>query len=150
MAVAKQKSALRLTALNGAAERAGLRPGQALADARAMRPDLVVEAADDQADHDLLHAVADWCDRYTPLVALDPPDGLFLDIVGCAHLFGGEAALRDDLMRRLMAQGFAVRAAIADTPGAAWAAARFTDHGVIAGGGQKVLLAPLPGNRPAP
>ena len=41
----------------------------------------------------LLEAVADWCDRYTPLVGLDPPDGLMLDITGCAHLFGGEAAL---------------------------------------------------------
>ena len=37
--------------------------------------------------------IADWCDRFTPLVALDPPHGLFLDITGCAHLFGGEAAL---------------------------------------------------------
>ncbi len=39
-----------------------------------------------------LNAIADWCDRFTPLVALDPPHGLFLDITGCAHLFGGEAA----------------------------------------------------------
>ena len=56
--------------------------------------------------HDMLDAIADWCDRYTPLVGLDPPDGLFLDITGCAHLFGGEARLCRDLMRRLAAQGF--------------------------------------------
>ena len=37
--------------------------------------------------------------RYTPLVALDAPDGLLLDIAGCAHLFGGEAALVEDLLR---------------------------------------------------
>ena len=37
-------------------------------------------------------AVADWCQRYTPLVAADPPDGILLDIGGCAHLFGGEAS----------------------------------------------------------
>ena len=53
------------------------------------------------ADFALLEAIADWCDRYTPLVGLDPPDGLMLDISGCAHLFGGEAALAHDLVRRL-------------------------------------------------
>ena len=44
--------------------------------------------------------IADWCDRFTPLVAFDPPHGLFLDITGCAHLFGGEAALLQDAVRR--------------------------------------------------
>ena len=67
----------------------------------------------------LLEAVADWCDRYTPLVGLDPPDGLMLDISGCAHLFGGEAALGRDIVRRLAAQGFHARVAIADTVGCA-------------------------------
>ena len=38
----------------------------------------------------LLEKIADWCDRFTPLVAFDPPHGLVLDITGCAHLFGGE------------------------------------------------------------
>ena len=49
--------------------------------------------ADEAADAKTLNAIADWCDRFTPLVALDPPHGLFLDITGCAHLFGGEAAM---------------------------------------------------------
>src|SRR5262249_3531259 len=49
------------------------------------------------------------------------------DISGCAHLFGGEAALRRDLLGRLRAHGFAVRAAIANTVGCAWATAR---HGI--------------------
>ena len=44
--------------------------------------------------------IADWCDRFTPLVALDPPHGLFLDITGCAHLFGGERALLQTRLRR--------------------------------------------------
>ena len=75
-----------------------------LADARAMHPKIAVAQADAQADFALLEAIADWCDRYTPLVGLDPPDGLTLDISGCAHLFGGEAALARDLMRRLDAR----------------------------------------------
>jgi protein ImuB len=87
------KGALRLSAVNDAAARLGLKPGLALADARAMYPALAVTDADPAADARLLEAIADWCDRYTPLVGLDPPDGLLLDITGCAHLFGGEAAL---------------------------------------------------------
>ena len=62
-----------------------------------------------------LNAIAEWCDRFTPLVALDPPHGLFLDITGCVHLFGGEAAMMRLLCDVLTAQGFAVSAAIAGT-----------------------------------
>ena len=58
-----------------------------------MYPSLPVVDADPESDRALLEAIADWCDRYTPLVGLDPPDGLMLDVTGCAHLFGGEQAL---------------------------------------------------------
>jgi protein ImuB len=126
--VAPIKSALRLTALNDAAARLGLKTGMALADARAMYPRLDVADADPLADRHLLEAVAEWCDHYTPLLGVQPPDGLILDISGCAHLFGGEAALCHDLVRRLNAQGLHVRAAIADTVGCAWALARYADE----------------------
>jgi len=127
------KGALRLAAMNDAAARLGLNPGMALADARAMYPRIAIADADPDADRRTLIAIADWCDRYTPLVGLDPPDGLLLDISGCAHLFGGEAALRRDIVARLERQGFQARAAIADTVGCAWATARYGDYYVIRG-----------------
>ena len=99
----------------------------ALADARAMYPTLAVADAHPHADRRTLIAIADWCDRYTPLVGLDPPDGLLLDITGCAHLFGGEEALRRDIVARLARQGFSARAAVADTVGCAWAVARYAE-----------------------
>jgi protein ImuB len=120
------KNALRLAAVNDAAMRLGLKTGMALADAKAMYPTLTVAEAAPAADRRLLEAIADWCDRYTPLVGLDPPDGMMLDITGCTHLFGGEAALGHDIVRRLALQGLAARAAIADTVGCAWAVARFS------------------------
>jgi protein ImuB len=119
------KSALRLAAVNDAAAKLGLRVGMPLADARAMYPRINVADADEAADLRLLEAVADWCDRYTPLVGLDAPDGLMLDISGCAHLFGGEAALAGDLVRRLGARGLQVRVAVAGTVGCAWGVARY-------------------------
>ncbi|MEO0544871.1 MAG: DNA polymerase Y family protein [Pseudomonadota bacterium] len=119
----KSKNAMRLAHLNEAALKLGLRVGQGLADAKAVYPGLDIVPADDEADARFLAGVADWCDRYTPLVALDAPDGLFLDVTGCLHLFGGEEALLSDLLARLFHQGIAAHAAIATTPGAAWAAA---------------------------
>src|SRR5262245_34330470 len=144
--VAPEKSALRVTAMNAAAARLGLKAGMALADARAMHPRLVVADADPLADAQLLEDVAEWCDRYTPLVGLQPPDGLILVISGCAHLFGGEAALWRDLVGRLSAYGFTVRAAIADTVGCAWAMARCgdDDNCIVPPGGARDVLAPLP------
>src|SRR5476651_224785 len=76
--VERVKSALRVSAMNDAASALGLKFGTPLADAHAMYPSLAVHDADTSADLDLLEAVADWCDRYTPLVGLDPPDGLLL------------------------------------------------------------------------
>lgn len=138
------KSALRLAALDGRAEELGLRSGMALADARAMIPSLEAIEEDFSADRTLLESLADWAERYTPLVALDPNDGLMLDITGAANLFGGEDALLADLVARLDAQGFLAHAAIADTPGAASAAARFGASSVVPVGEAEAMLRPLP------
>jgi protein ImuB len=140
-------NAERLTAVDAAAERFGLRPGLTLAQARAMHPDLAVVAEDAAADQRLLADLADWCLRYTPLTAVDSPDGLLLDISGCAHLFGGEGELVDDLVTRLAGFGFAVNAAVAATIGAAWALARFHPAIIAAAPGageERRLIAPLP------
>ena len=133
-----------LVAVDERAEGAGLTPGLALAEARAMHPALIAEAEDASADRRLLKALANWCMRYTPLVAIEPPDGLLLDIGGCAHLFGGEEALHTDLVARLQRFGFAVRAAIAGSIGAAWAATHFSTTEIVASGAERALLAPLP------
>ena len=125
----------------------GLAPGMTLADARALVPGLVVEAADPQGDARALAALADWCIRFTPWVALDGADGLVLDVSGCARLFGGEAALLGRVVAALNRFGFTVRAALADTPAAAWAAARFArsaDPTIVPPGGAEAMLGPLP------
>ncbi|ARS28894.1 hypothetical protein KC8_16625 [Sphingomonas sp. KC8] len=123
--VEKVKGALRLSAVDRRAQTLGLALGITLADARARVPDLLVFERDDHADQDWLERIADGCARYTPLVAIDPPDGLILDIVGCAHLFDGEAALIADIEARCAALGMALRHATAATPTAAHALARY-------------------------
>lgn len=127
--VVADKGAVRLLSLNAAAVSLGLAPGLALADARARFPGLAVSEATPDADAHVLMRFADACERYTPLLALDGRAGLLLDVTGCAHLFGGEEGLVRDLLRRVGAQGFAARAALAATSGAAFALARFSARG---------------------
>ena len=149
-----------LYALNPAARRAGLRRGQTQADARAMIPHLICKPADPEADARALTALAVWAERWSPSVSLDPAgdglEGLFLDVTGATHLFGGEAALLAQIRDRLAEAGARARVAVAPTPGAAWALARWGEVGGEVGGEAvgdgciadeetvRDLLAPLP------
>lgn len=123
--VERQRGAIRLTACDPQAVALGLAPGLTLADARARVPDLAVRDADPAADLDWLERIAGACDRFTPRVASQPPDGLMLDITGCAHLFGGEYAMLDMVERRMRRWTNHLRHALADTPEGARALARF-------------------------
>ena len=51
--------------------------------------------------------------------------GLALDVTGCAQLFGGEAGLVARVEAEAAGFGFSLRLGLADTPGAAWAVARY-------------------------
>jgi protein ImuB len=121
----KAKNAVRLAAVDQAAQSLGLEPGMTLADARARVPELAAVDHDPSNDRAWLEWLADGAIRYTPMVALDPPDGLILDISGSAHLFGGEQGLAVDIEARMAACRMTARLAFADTPKAAHALARY-------------------------
>ena len=136
-----------VAAADGAAWALGLHPGLPLAQAQALVPGLAVAGADPEGDAAALGRLAAWClRRYAPLTAPDPPDGLWLDATGCAHLHGGEEAMLADLVDRLARSGVGARAALADTPGAAWALARHAASvtTVIPPSGHADALASLP------
>ena len=138
------KGALCVVAVDQRASKLGLTCGLTLADARARIPDLAVTEADTEADFRFIMRLADHCDRFTPRVALDPPNGLALDITGCSHLFGGEINLRAEAERRLMHSGLSVRACIAGTPDAARALARFSQIEISPQGHDERLARRLP------
>ena len=142
--VTKVDNALRLSAVDRKATALGLTIGQPLANARAMLPELKVVAANDPADLKLLTQIADWCDRFTPFVALDGPHHLLLDVTGVSHLFGGEQAMLDRIRRSFQAQGFALRGALAGTAAAARALARYRDGAIVASGEEEQAIRPLP------
>ncbi len=152
----QERGCLLLAAVDARAAAAGLAPGLPLADARAIQPDLETAEHDPAADLRALSALAAWCGRFTPWVAPDRSGcdaggaaGLLLDVTGCAHLFGGEEALLVALVAGLERQGYTARTALADTPGLAWAVARFgPSEGaatrVVPPGAPKAALAELP------
>jgi protein ImuB len=115
-----------------------------LAHAQALVPGLCVAEADPAGDAAALRRLAAWCLRYAPLTAADPPDNVWIDATGCAHLFGDEAAMLADMTARLARAGIGARAAITDTPGAAHAMARYGTRSVVSQGATAQALAPLP------
>lgn len=120
-------SRIEIAAASEAAHALGVDVGMALTQVRALVPDIVVCDADPTGDARDLHSLAVLiARRWTPMVAKSDVDGLFLDLTGVSHLFGGEARMAARLLRMLARFGFSARIAIADTSGAAWALARFT------------------------
>jgi protein ImuB len=123
--VGSEDRGLVLTALNAAAMRAGLIPGMGLADARAICPLLLTTPAEPEKDAACLLALARWSGRYSPSLNVDGDDGLWLDVSGVPHLFGGARALLDDMAKRFAKLGFTARIALAETLGGAHALARY-------------------------
>jgi protein ImuB len=148
--VAPAKGGARIVCLNRAARQGGIVQGELLSNARSKMLDLQTRDTDPAADAATLQRLALWCLRYAPIVApwdeTCGADGLFIDITGCAHLFGGEEALLADLGTRLRAFGLFPRTAIAGTAGAAWAIARYgrKDRSIVASGGEREALQALP------
>lgn len=138
-----------LHALNPAARTLGLHLGQSHADACAIAPELVSAPADPEAAAGAMHRLALWMERFTPFVTLDPSEsgleGLFLDLTGGQHLFGGEAAMAKAILDSLHRLEVPASLGVADTPGAAWALARYGGGCDIAPPGETAqVLRPLP------
>jgi protein ImuB len=115
-----------------------------VAEARARLPALMVDDADPAADTRLLSKLAESCEIFTPLVALDAPDGLILDVTGCTHLFDGEAAMCKHVCRHTRRMGLTPRVAIAGTPEAAHVLARFSPNTIVLPGGEESATRSLP------
>jgi protein ImuB len=134
-----------VTSANAVAERQGVSKGMTLADARVFAQNL--EVLDDKPDlpQKLLYRLAEWCIRFTPIVGIDLPDGLLMDVSGCAHLWGGESKYLVHILDRLAQRGYHVRGAVADTVGVAWGVARFGRESLVVDSGDHLhTLTALP------
>ena len=143
--VAPIRNRIVITGANILAENQGISVGMAAADAKAIVPDLQIRDDIPGQSAKLLKAIGEWCIRYTPIIAVNLPDGLILDSTGCAHLWGGERDYLKEIITRLRSKGYDVRGALADTVGTAWAVARYGKvKPIIPSGEQTEALLPLP------
>ncbi|MFA6125337.1 MAG: DUF6504 family protein [Sphingomonas sp.] len=137
-----------VASVDAGARALGIAPGMTVTKARSFADGLDVIDADPEADLEGLRRLALWTgQRYAPIVAPNPPDGLWLDITGCASLFDTERALIKDLHRRLAAFGLTAQIAVADTAGCAHAVARHVPAGrpvTIEPGDTRKAMALLP------
>ena len=135
----------RVSACSPTARASGVRCGMPLAEAaslteRGKSSGTHVELHDVQADRAALEKLAVWCEQFSPMVGLhealdpqkgpspheaEPCDSLLLDITGTSSLFGGEAKLARAAAHKLHRRGYMAQLAVADTPSAAWAVARY-------------------------
>jgi len=127
---------------------AGVRVGMALSDAGAILRGGVARVMESSSRRDraALRRLAERLMRFSPVVSADPPDGVLLDIAGCAHLFGGEREMRRRVCRWLARRGLAARVSVAPTIGCAWAVARFAEEEslIVPERGERAAMAPLP------
>jgi len=106
----------------------GVRPGMPLAEAQALVRGLQIAIYEPSADRRALTKLAEACERFSPRVALeegDEPESLLLDISNLEHLWSSEGELVGQVKKFCARRGYRVRLAVAETVGAAWAAARF-------------------------
>ena len=123
--VAERANMQVISSLNGAALAAGLQMGQPVRDAHAMCAGLLTRTRNAPAETRFLTALRRWAGKFSPWVAEEAPDGLVIDLTGCAHLFGGEVTLMQVVQDDCADMGLTVQLGVADTLGAAWALARF-------------------------
>ncbi len=136
-----------ITAVDDNAAAVGLRVGMAVSKAQALVGNLAGMEADPSADIGALDRLALWAlQRYTPVVAADPPDGIVLDTEGADHLNGGEEALLRQMQSRFAEAGITARLAISDHWGASHAYARFSraEVTIVEPGQQREALLNLP------
>ncbi|MEO1732944.1 MAG: DNA polymerase Y family protein [Pseudomonadota bacterium] len=130
--VAEEHKAQIITSLNTEARAAGLHVDQPVRDAHAMCAGLITRSRNAPAEAAFLTALRRWAGKFSPWVAEEAPDALVVDLTGCAHLFGGEAALLEVVEMDCADMGLTVRLGLGDTLGAAWALARFAGQGARA------------------
>lgn len=134
-----------ITEVSKVAKAKGLYAGMIVADAKVVCPE--VKVVDDKIDlaEKLLNNLSIWFIKYTPVVAVDLPEGLILDVSGCTHLWGSEEAYLKDIINKLKSLGYHVRIAIADTVGTAWAVCRYgKEKAIIKSNEQAQALMRLP------
>ncbi len=120
----RNRGRAQIHSLDASAQRAGIEPGMTLAAAQALCANLQTFEHDPDQEASALQRLAQWAQQFTPVVSLQPPDGLLLEIEASLNLFHGLPALQKRVAAALQPLGYQARQGVAPTPGGAWLLAR--------------------------
>src|ERR1700712_2966235 len=99
--IAKSGSKRWVSAADAAAKKVGVRVGMPAAKAQALFQGLRLVDADPLADASALERITLWAlTQYSPVVAVDAPDGIIMDTDGADHLQGGEEPMLSAIANR--------------------------------------------------
>jgi protein ImuB len=119
--VEPRRGRLFVAAVDAAASALGISPGLGLGAAYGFCGSLEVIERSLEAERSKLEALAAWCERLSPVVCIEPPDGLLLEVQGSLRLFGGLESIKAMIGREARERGFATELAAGPTPlGALW------------------------------
>ena len=140
-----------VTCCSPAAARRGIVPGMRLAEAEGLSGSgrssgrLQFVPHDFEADARGLEQLAQWGQRFSPVVGIEPSDSLLLDVTGCGHLFGNEQGLVQQALRELRERLCTAAGLAPDTIGLAWGLSHYgTRWSEIVPEGNRDALRPLP------
>lgn len=134
-----------VVACNQRANDAGAQAGLSLNAAYALVPELVVVSRDEAKETAILKRLGAWAKKYTPLVSLQLPEALLLEIKGSLHLFGGLEGLLEHVQQDVHALGLQHYYSVAPTPTAAlWLSRHHGGLAAINGEQLTKLLGKLP------
>ncbi len=102
------------------ARQLGIRRGMSMKKAQLLVPDLTIVDRDMGQEAEGLEHLAHWAMQFTSQVVLQSPHGLLLEIGASRRLFGGVAALHQQVITSCARLGHSPRTAIAPNPQAAW------------------------------
>ncbi len=119
LAVVESAGRQQVIACNAAALGLGVTAGMGINAAYALARRLRIHERQPEAERLLLERLAGWAGRFTPRVSLEPPDAVLLEIKGSRRLFGGIAALAEQLAAGACEHGVTPWIALAPTSRAA-------------------------------
>ncbi len=137
--------AARVVEANARARAEGVRPGLSATEATVRCPALVRRPVCAEAEAAAAHALLEACSTVSPRLEDAGPGVVHVDLAGLRGLFGDDVALGRRLRRQAHAVGLSARVGIAATRAAASVVSRLGPpvH-VVAPGGERVALAPVP------
>lgn len=114
-----------ISAVDAAARRLGIEPGQSVLEARCLCAAIDVIALPRELLQNTLARIAESLLDRASVVALEAPDSIWLEIGSVSRTFGGETALASEIIERVRCLGHRLSLAIADGPRLAQLFARY-------------------------